>query len=80
MRIVIAALGAAALGACAQEPPPASNVGRYQIIETSQGVFRIDTVNGETKLAVSGPPPQFGAYVVRPNGQALVWTDVKPSN
>ena len=77
MRAIIGAAGLLALGACTQEPAPVSSVGKYTIVETTQGVFKIDTVSGDTKLAVSGTPPPYGNYVVRPNGQALVWADVK---
>jgi hypothetical protein len=71
--------GLFALAAC-QAPVEPAKAGRFQVVNTNEGVIRVDTQTGETQLMVEvadGPRKGFYATV---DGRQLVWADVVHGN
>ena len=75
MKRVALLIGLGLVAGC-QETPEPSNVGRYQVVVTSDGAMRVDSVTGKTHLMVQTDTPPTGTYATM-GGKPLVWAEVK---
>jgi hypothetical protein len=78
-KLILIPAVAALLASCAPVEPAKS--GRFQVVDTKEGIMRIDTQTGEAQLmvAVAGGPRK-GFHATTMDGMQWVWADVVHGN